>query len=224
MANDGRYIFLISGVVDTAAGNQMQIYDTIADVWTGGAALNHGRARSSCAVSPDKNNLYVFAGAHNGNSPPGNLESTIEKISIADKTSINTVDNGAWSVLNDAGNEYIMQDNSYYARAVTLGLYIYIVGGRDLSGIQTSNVFLFNPASDRIQTIISSKTARSSPSLIAVMGTLYSFGGTTPIGDTSSWEISNVLTSAPTPAPTSNPAPAPTSNPTPAPTSDPTPA
>eukprot|EP01084_Bolivina_argentea_P307872 532207_1 len=74
MANDDRYIFLISGVVDTAAGNQMQIYDPIADVWTGGAALNHGRARSSCAVSPDKNNLYVFAGAHNGNSPPGNLE------------------------------------------------------------------------------------------------------------------------------------------------------
>eukprot|EP01083_Nonionella_stella_P253066 871175_1 len=116
MANDGRYIFLIGGVVGNLAGSQYQIYDTENDIWKGGQQMKASRARASCAISPSGNNLYVFTGSSNGQNPPVNIETTIEKLDISNKTNIDTVRANNWVLIQNYGTNFIMPENSYYAR------------------------------------------------------------------------------------------------------------
>ena len=204
IVNDGRYIFLIGGGF-CPSGRELQVYDTITDQWSQGKTLsiNSGRALASCAVSPDNNYLYVFGGVTQCNIPHNDYAlQSIGKISIADKTNINTVSDVSlsWVALQDSSASInIMMSNLYYARAVAIGDYIYVIGGRDANNDEAAEVMILDPFNDQINYTVPLPTGRSSPGVIGVDGTIYIFGGA--LGeDLDSWAKSNTLTDAPTPS------------------------
>lgn len=205
IANDGRYIFLIGGGNCPNSGEELQVYDTITGEWRQGRRLSagSGRAGASCAISPDNNFLYVFAGSYECSISSSTVLKSIGKISIADKTNIDTVSDNVvntWAAIQDSANQInIMTSNFYYSRAITIGEYIYVIGGRDGSDNEAAEVMILDPSNDEIDYTISLPTARSSPGAIGVDGTIYIFGGSNGT-DLSSWARSNIVTDAPTPS------------------------
>eukprot|EP01084_Bolivina_argentea_P252736 424308_1 len=202
MVNDGYYLFLIGGSSGTLAAIQFQIYNLSSNLWIDGTSLYIAKARASCAISPYGNYIYLFGGTHNGNDPTthNNSDISIHKTYIGDKTNFTY----PWIQLNVE-----LLTNVYFARAVTVGDFIYLIGGRDLYDNVDAQVTLFDPSNDTLQITTSLERDRSSPSAIVVNGRIYVFGYHDHI-----FEYSNVLTSAPTNSPTELPTFIPTFIPT----------
>lgn len=218
IASDDQYIFVIGGDAGTAAGSYTQYYDTVNDLWRQPQNAATGRARQSCAISGDKNTLYQFGGTFDGYSPVSiscgnscsNIEISVEILDISNKATIDTISATNWELVYDGpsccGNQYILGNlgNLLYSRAVTLDGYIYIIGGRDRYTNPTDTVTFFDPSrnDNQVQFSVDLNTARSSPAVVVADGSIYVFGGTVSGSSpyTSSWEKSNVLTDAPTPA------------------------
>ena len=208
LANDGRYIFVIGGDAGDVAGSQTQYYDTINDEWVTNQNIKTTRARASCIVTEDKNTLYIFGGTWDGKTPTSitdnvcNIETTIEKLDISDKTNINTISATSWNYVYDGSKMFILGDygNNYWSRAVAYDGFIYLIGGRNRYTNPSAAVTFLDPSVDDVQFPESSTTARSSPGVVVADGRIYSFGGTIGPVWSATWERSNILTDAPTSA------------------------
>ena len=185
IATDGRNVYVIGG--GSSSSPSFQQYDLSRDTWTRYVSkpMKDARRRHACAVH--NGFLYAFGGL--------NVESN-EKISVGETIG------SEWTYIAYDGTR-----NKRYHRAVVHELYnqIYLVGGRNNDGVASSNIQLYDIASNTIHVLdVELGTRRSSPAAIIVDNVMYVFGGIDG-NRISSWERSNELTLEPTHHPSSSP-------------------
>eukprot|EP01084_Bolivina_argentea_P285769 490115_1 len=189
--------------------NYFEIYDIINLRWTIGQPLPRNRRYAACATISDY--VYLYGGK---NIYADASITDIDRIYIGNMTSIATQ---PWEPSVATMNGF----NTNFAKAVVSNDLVYIMGGVNITDGRDGIIQVMDINANMYTISVKLNTYRSSPGVIIVNNVIYIFGGSTDIGNTDSFEYSNVLTFAPTnhPTYTTN---TPTSNPTYTPTSYPT--
>eukprot|EP01083_Nonionella_stella_P083391 230594_1 len=208
LASTDQYLFVVGGGSTSGSPYQnFQILNLTAPVssssWITGSLLNEGRSRSTCAVHPSTNRLYVFGGKDSD---------TIESVNVASDVVMSTE---TWSY---NANTLLIQTRA--PSSIIWGDDIYIIGGYDYH-YSTGDNFLnmIQIFSTLTGTVTASGTmldfATMSAAAIRVGQIVYVFGGapyaSPVVQHSSAWQHCDLLaTRPPTTAPTLNPTKQPT--------------
>eukprot|EP01084_Bolivina_argentea_P285768 490113_1 len=189
-----QYILIMGGENEATSPftgfNYFEIYDIINLRWTIGQPLPRNRRYAACATISDY--VYLYGGK---NIYADASITDIDRIYIGNMTSIATQ---PWEPSVATMNGF----NTNFAKAVVSNDLVYIMGGVNITDGRDGIIQVMDINANMYTISVKLNTYRSSPGVIIVNNVIYIFGGSTDIGNTDSFEYSNVLTFAPTNHPT----------------------
>ena len=142
----------LPGGFTTAHLTELAIYDIATNAWTTGAPLPAARSGMSAAYN---GKIYVFGGN------PGPFSSII----------VYDIATNTWST-----SAASLPVGTTYGRAITVGSFIYVVGGIG-AGVTTNAVYRLDPATDTLSTMTPLQTARTWEELMSDGSNIYAVAG-----------------------------------------------